>query len=333
MADFTVAMRNLFHLGAYQHVINQLSTAASNTQSPDTLDQQCLLYRAYVAQGKYNLVLTDIAADSANVPLELKAIRTLAALLQFQQQQQLPSRADLALQQHAASEGQAPPQLSVEALEQTEQNILTQVQSYMEEPVNLLNPKIVVPVATLLDRLGQLEGALRTLAHQPKDLECVALTVQILLTINRTDLAQREVTAIKTWAEDDSLAQLIEAWVHLRLGGSKYREALYIFEELAQASPVPTLKLLNSQAICNLHLGRLPEAESCLLEALNKDSNDPDTLVNMLICANLLQKPLEVRNRYLNQLRDVAPAHPFLHTLEQREALFHHCATAVTGGC
>ncbi|RKP38371.1 coatomer epsilon subunit-domain-containing protein [Dimargaris cristalligena] len=300
MSEAIIALRNHLHLGAYQQVINQLSqrnlSSSNYEQDPNVLIQKCLLYRAYLGQAKYNLILTDLE-PTASSPTELQAIRTLAQLQQFQTKSQLSSRPHLAA-----------------------------ARALVAEPVNLVNPQVVVSVATIFYRLGQLEEALRTLAHCPKDLECLALTIQTLLFLDRTDLAQREVANLKSWAEDDSLAVLMEAWVNLRLGGSKYRDALYIFEELAQASPVPTIKLLTSQAICNLHLGRLPEAESLLLEALDKDSNDPDVLANMVVCSTLMQKPSEVRARYLNQLREAAPSHPLVATLDHQDAMFDECA-------
>lgn len=53
-------------------------------------------------------------------------------------------------------------------------------------------------------------------------------------------------------------------------GGAKYQDAFYIFEEFVQSNTAATVKLLNNLAVSNLALGRYPEAESQLLEALNK---------------------------------------------------------------
>lgn len=53
-------------------------------------------------------------------------------------------------------------------------------------------------------------------------------------------------------------------------GGAKYQDAFYIFEEFAQSNTSATVKLLNNLAVSNLALGRYPEAESQLLEALSK---------------------------------------------------------------
>lgn len=52
--------------------------------------------------------------------------------------------------------------------------------------------------------------------------------------------------------------------------GGKYQEAYYIYEEIAQSPSSNTVKILNGQAVCNIHLGKHAEAEALLLEALNK---------------------------------------------------------------
>lgn len=75
---------------------------------------------------------------------------------------------------------------------------------------------------------------------------------------------------------------------------------------------------MNGQAAANLALGRYPEAESLLLEAQNKasipkgqmlrsrnlmvlvqDSDNPDTLINMIACATLTAKSQDIVNRYV----------------------------------
>lgn len=51
-------------------------------------------------------------------------------------------------------------------------------------------------------------------------MDAVALIVQIQLQQNRTDLAVKEVTAAKRWAQDSLLANLAEAWVGVRVVSS-----------------------------------------------------------------------------------------------------------------
>lgn len=47
--------------------------------------------------------------------------------------------------------------------------------------------------------------------------DAVALIVQIHLQQNRNDLALKEVTAARRWAQDSILVNLAESWVGLRL--------------------------------------------------------------------------------------------------------------------
>ena len=47
----------------------------------------------------------------------------------------------------------------------------------------------------------------------------IALIVQIHLQQNRTDLALKEVTAARKWAQDNLLVNIAESWVGLRMVG------------------------------------------------------------------------------------------------------------------
>jgi coatomer protein complex subunit epsilon len=79
-----------------------------------------------------------------------------------------------------------------------------------------------------------------------------ALLVQVYLKIDRPDLARKLLVEIRAWADDATLAQLVEAWVDVYArDGRKYQDAYYIFEELS-SSKVPTPSLLNGQAVCRM---------------------------------------------------------------------------------
>ncbi|OBZ85154.1 Coatomer subunit epsilon [Choanephora cucurbitarum] len=284
-------IRNLFSVGNYQTVINEVSSSRGLFSTEAKLEAQTFLYRSYVAQGKYNLVINDIgSAEEA----PLKAIKLLAEYL--------------------SSKGNAA-------------DYVTKANALLEEGANRIHPVVQVTIATLLVHAGHLEDALRTLHSRQKKLECSALAVQIYLLMDRLDLARNEVASVKTWAEDALLLQMMEAWVDLRVGGEKYQEAFYIYEEFGQSSTAQTVKVLNGQAAANLTLGRYPEAESLLLEAQNKDSNDPDTIINMIACAILTAKPQDVVNRYVSQLKEVAPEHPYIKDLDLKSSLFDRCAS------
>lgn len=71
------------------------------------------------------------------------------------------------------------------------------------------------------------------------------------------------------------------------------QEAYYIFQELNDKYGVTAL-LLNSQSVCYIGQGEYTKAETTLQEALEKDSNDIDSLVNSLFISGHLKVPAEV---------------------------------------
>lgn len=52
-------------------------------------------------------------------------------------------------------------------------------------------------------------------------------------------------------------------------GGSKIQEAYLIFQDLSERYQSTSL-LLNGKAVCCMHMGNFDEAETLLVEALNK---------------------------------------------------------------
>jgi coatomer protein complex subunit epsilon len=73
-------------------------------------------------------------------------------------------------------------------------------------------------------------------------------------------------------------------------GGEKYQAAYYVFEELAQSTSTQATTTLLAQAIAELHLGRLPEAESAFEQALALDSKNADVLANQIVLNTVLGK-------------------------------------------
>lgn len=147
----------------------------------------------------------------------------------------------------------------------------------------------------------------------------VALIVQIRLSQNRTDLAIKEVQTAKRWAQDSLLVNLAESWVGLRVGGEKYQQAYYVFEELAQAPSSSTSRTLVGQAVAELHLGRTEEAEVALQQALEKSPADADALANMIVLCTIAGKEAE---EYTERLRKVQEEHVFLEDLKAKTDLF-----------
>ncbi|KAJ1565705.1 hypothetical protein HK096_011533 [Nowakowskiella sp. JEL0078] len=237
-------IRNLFSLGSYQQVINKSSSGQQIAA------RRSLLYRAYVAQARYSLVLAELKADDPSV--DLRAIRLLARYF-------------------------------------VKEDVLDEIRALAAEEVT--SPMVASVVATVWINENELELALQAVARHSKDLECAAITVQIYLKLNRLDLAKKELANIKTWADDATLAQIIEAWISIYEGSDqKYQEAFYVFEELASSTSA-TSKLLVGQAVCRLHAKNYDAAEHLLLEALNKSNNDQEALANLIVLGHAASKP------------------------------------------
>ncbi|TPX34581.1 hypothetical protein SmJEL517_g02877 [Synchytrium microbalum] len=294
--DESLALRNLYHLGSLQQVVNDATNPATMPKSESSRKtRQVLLYRAYLAQGKFNMIMSEIPTSTTDV--ELLAIRIYAKLL-------ATGGADLQGREDASNS----------------------IKELVFGGGGGVSATTCVLAASVLFYLGEYEEVLRAAVQNPRHLESVALAVQAYLKLDRLDLAKKEVAALKSWADDATLAQLVESWVNLVIAGEqKQQEAYYIFEELASSHMI-TAKLLNGQAVCRMHAGKFADAETLLLDALNRNNNDPEVLANLMVCSVALGKPSDVVSRYLNQLRDASPNHPFVLEYASKEAMFDRAA-------
>ena len=154
----------------------------------------------------------------------------------------------------------------------------------------------------------------------------MALITQIHLSQNRTDLALKEVQSARKWAQDSLLVNIAESWVGLRVGGERYQSAFYVFEEMATApssSSEMATKPLIAQAIAELHLGRLPEAESALQEAVKRSPKDKEAIANSIVLGTVMGKDV---SGLRGELEAVDSEHIFLRDLREKERLFDMAA-------
>ncbi|PGH14583.1 hypothetical protein AJ79_02918 [Helicocarpus griseus UAMH5409] len=186
------------------------------------------------------------------------------------------------------------------------------------------NATVQVLVGTVLQAQGKSEEALALLAKHQGNLEAVALAVQIHLQQNRTDLAMKEVQAARRWAQDSLLVNLAESWVGLRVGGEKYQSAFYVYEELASVPNTSSALSIVGQAVSELHLGRLPEAEVALQSALEKYPDDAQLIANTIVLNVLSGKDV---TELTSSLQKRQPEHPFLTDLAEKSAFFDAAAS------
>ena len=60
-----------------------------------------------------------------------------------------------------------------------------------------------------------------------------------------------------------------------------------MYEELAQAPGSSTSRMLVGQAVAELHMGRIEEAEVALQTALERDPKDAEALANLIVLETL----------------------------------------------
>ncbi|CAK8676666.1 unnamed protein product [Clavelina lepadiformis] len=272
-------VKNAFYLGLFQQCINE----AQKTKARKT-ECDIFLYRAYIAQRKYGVVLDEIRSSA---PAELQAVRLLADYLSN------PSRKD---------------------------GVLKSLDQKLSGNVDVENITLPLMAASIYYHEGNYDAALRVL-HSTESLEASALAIQVFITINRVDLAKKELKRMQETDEDATLTQLAQAWFNIAVGGEKLQDAYYIFQEMADKNQSSSL-LLNGQAACYMAQGKWDEAEGVLQEAMDKDSNCPETLINMILLFQHQGKGPEVTNRYLSQLKDSHNSHRFVQELIKKENEF-----------
>lgn len=287
--DVLYDVRNSYYLGLYQQCINE-AQKVKVTEAAKVIERDVFMYRAYIAQQKFAVVLSEISDSS--VP-QLQAVRLYAEYMM------------------SASD---------ESQQDDMDSLVKKVEAKLSSNTDVENKILPLLAASIYFHQGNSDAALRVL-HNTESLEASALGVQILLSICRIDLAKKELKLMNDADEDATLTQLAQAWYNLAVGGDKLKDAYYIFQEMADKNQSSSL-LLNGQAACLIGQGKIDEAEGVLQEAINKDSNCPETLINMVILSQQLGKGPEVTNRYISQLRSSHRHHSYIQDMNAKENEF-----------
>ncbi|TYJ33664.1 hypothetical protein E1A91_A05G118700v1 [Gossypium mustelinum] len=230
--DHLFNLRNNFYLGSYQAAIN--NSDLPNLSPDDAVERDCLVYRSYIAFGSYQLVINEIDSSAAT---PLQAVKLLALYL---------------------------------SNPHDKESTISSLKEWLADPAIGNNP-ILRLIAGII--FTHEEGYNEALKHTNAGgtMELHALNVQIFIKMHRSDYAERQLRVMQQIDEDHTLTQLANAWLNLAVGGSKIQEAYLIFQDFSEKYPMTGL-ILNGKAVCCMHMGNFDEAETLLLEALNKDT-------------------------------------------------------------
>jgi len=91
------------------------------------------------------------------------------------------------------------------------------------------------------------------------------------------------------------------------------------------ASSGTAIKSLICQAIAELHLGRLPEAEAALQQAVKHDPTDVEAIANTVVLDMVMGKQKDAEGSR-KKLEDVAPEHLLVVDLREKSELFDQAA-------
>ncbi|OQR72025.1 coatomer subunit epsilon-like [Tropilaelaps mercedesae] len=277
-------LKNAFYIGNYQGCINE----AQRTKTDDIgqkKDLDVFMYRSYIALKKYGLVLDELERYSG--PEEVLDLRLLAEFL--------------------SREPQARGSVCGE----------------LEKRLSSFSPKnetLPIVGATIYMHQGDFVGALKVLSNCAT-LESMALTLQCYLLLDRIDLATKELNRMVSADEDASLTQLCSGWLHLHTGGDKLQEAFYIFTEMADKNTKTPLLAVGLASVL-IAQGKYEEADQCLADALEKDPNHVETVINQIVVSQFLGKSPEVSTRLLAQLKSSNYLHPFVQDYQAKEQEF-----------
>jgi len=281
--DELFEVKNNFYIGNYQSCISEaLKYKPSAVEDSNIRD--IYVYRSYIAQRKYGVVLDEVHGAS---PPELQAVRQFAEYLSNS------SKRD---------------------------SIVIDLDNALSSNRSLSDATTLIMNASIYVHEGNYEAALRLL-RQGDSLECSAMMIQVYLRMDRIDLARKELKAMQEKDDDATLTQLAQAWCNISMGGDKLVEASIIFQEMMDKYG-STATLLNGKAAAELCSGRTEQAEVSLNEAMEKDSNNADNLINMIVYSQFIGKPQEISNRYLSQLKESHSEHQFVRDYAAKEKEF-----------
>ncbi|GMK55192.1 hypothetical protein CspeluHIS016_0202480 [Cutaneotrichosporon spelunceum] len=291
-ADPLYHIKQLFHRGSYKAAIDEAS------DQPLTPGGEAALQRAvYVARAHLALSPPAISAAEAVLkpflaldprPPAASAAAALASYLGGDEDA-VDSVRDLVIEVEGGEVGEEWEEGMVRALAGT---------------IFILDKENEEAVATLNEGKGH------------EDLECLAILAQLLLALDRRDLANATYATAKRIGNDSTIVQAIEAWIGLKTGSRPLHQAYYFYEELYQLPAGRTPGVLASHAAAHLLLGHSEEAKADIADAVGSGGGDDANV--LAVAASLGDDDA--------QAKLAGTAHPYAAELKAKEAAFDEAA-------
>ncbi|EME50337.1 hypothetical protein DOTSEDRAFT_69011 [Dothistroma septosporum NZE10] len=273
------------------------------------------IHTAFI-QGQYTSVLNDFNvssfSDSNKLPIQILRHRAQCALGQHKEVISAISDGDA-----KSTPDLAAAKLYAQYLLSPSDDLVSNAETLADQSSDNLHVQLLI--GTILARSGRPDAALQLLSNHQGSLDAVALTIQIHLSLHRTDLALKEARSARSFAQDALLVNLAESWIGLRQGGENYQKAFYVFEELAQGPSSASATSLIAQAVSELHMGRVEEAETALGQAGALEPENAEGIANDLVLKTILGK--ETRDLQA-KLQGVEKEHELLKALAAKREAF-----------
>ncbi|KAJ7115971.1 coatomer complex protein [Mycena epipterygia] len=294
-------VKQQFFLGAYKSLINLPLPDSSSSDFIPTLIYQA---RAHIALNNPAAVASLVPADSENV-----AVKAVSALARY------VSAVDAATQEAALEELR---------------DLAVEIEGEDVEGTERDKHSVRVLAGTAFARAGEVEEALETLGAETEDLEAVAVTVQIYLSINRTDRAKREFDRAKQWAEDDLLLQLIESSIGLVAAKDGYSNPNSFYTEQLGNPSLSSPHILTARGVTRILRNEIPEAKSDLEESLEQQKSDAETLAAFVVAAGIESNKKGEAEELWTRLTTEHPTHPLVVDVAHKADLFDEFSAKFT---
>ncbi|KZT10133.1 uncharacterized protein LAESUDRAFT_722300 [Laetiporus sulphureus 93-53] len=290
-------VKQQFILGAYKSLVN---LTLPDPGSPDYTPILVYQARAHIALNEPEAVSQVVPEDTENVAL--KAVSALARYV-------VASSADKK-------------DTSLEEL----RDLCIEIEGEDVDADENEKGMVRVLAGTAFALAGEVEEALETLGAgtSTQNLEAVAFTVQIYLSINRPDLARKEFDQAKRWSEDDLLLQLIESSIGLVTGKDGYSDCNSFYTEQLGNPSLSSAHLLTARGVTRLLRGEVPAAKCDFEEAVSQLGGKPDaeTLAAMTVAAGLGTSKHAEADQLFSQLQSQYPSYPMVLDVDRKADLF-----------